>query len=283
VNLMYYVLFRWFPKNGFSRMMGHLAGTRWPRWLLSSVIRIYILVFNIDMTQFQTPPGGDWGTFNTFFTRPLVKGARPLHADVRTLISPVDGTVSQGGTITDGRLIQAKGKTYSLAELLGHEPGWQAYEGGTFLTIYLSPKDYHRIHTPSAARVTGFTYEPGELWTVSPAGVNGVPNLFSRNERIVSWLETGFGEMALVAVGATVVGGIQVVYSAVTSNRPEAQRRSERLAQPYPLERGAELGRFLLGSTVILLARPGEARLDALAPGQPLRLGQPIGSILRGP
>ena len=130
--------------------------------------------------------------------------------------------------------------------------------------------------------MTRFTYEPGELWTVSPAGVNGVPNLFSRNERIVSRLETKFGEVALVAVGATVVGGIQVVYSPVTSNKPGAVRRAETLAKPHALDRGAELGRFLLGSTVILLTRPGEARLDALQSGQPLRLGQPIGEILRG-
>jgi len=280
--MLYYAFFRWFPKSAFSRLMGRLADTRWPRWLLTAVIQVYIRAFRIDMRQFQSPPDGDWGTFNAFFTRPLAPGARPLHSDPWALLSPVDGAVSQSGPIAGGELIQAKGKRYSLEELLGGDSGWRAYDGGTFLTIYLSPKDYHRIHTPCAGRVTRFAYEPGELWTVSPAGVNGVPNLFSRNERIVSWLEAGFGELALVAVGATVVGGIQVVYDPVTSNRPGAVRRSVRLEKPHALERGAELGRFLLGSTVILLTRPGEARLDSLQPGQALRLGQPIGAILRG-
>ncbi|MDH5753418.1 MAG: archaetidylserine decarboxylase [Deltaproteobacteria bacterium] len=276
---LYYYLFLLFPKSGFSRMMGKLAQASAPPWLLAPLIRVYVAWFGIDMGQFELPASGSWENFNEFFARPLKPGARPIDPGKNSLVSPVDGRVSESGEIREGRLYQAKGLSYSLQELLGGGPGWESYDGGTFITIYLSPRDYHRIHTPCRGRVSGFHYLPGELWTVSPSGVNGVPRLFSRNERIVSWLDTDFGQMALVAVGATVVGGIKVVYHSVTSNQPGARELAMTLPQPHELNKGAELGRFLLGSTVVLLARPGEARLDKLAHGHPLRLGEVIGAI----
>ncbi len=210
--------------------------------------------------------------------RPLRPGVRPLEADPRRMASPVDGRVIAAGEIVGGRLLQAKGCDYSLEALLGGDRTWRTFEGGAALTLYLSPRDYHRIHSPCAARVTRFAYIPGELWTVSPAGVNTVPGLFARNERLVSVLATDFGEAMLVAVGATVVGGIRVAYDPLATNRGRAPVARE-LDPPYPLEKGQELGRFELGSTVILLFQPGSVILEPLRPGDAVRLGQTIATL----
>jgi phosphatidylserine decarboxylase len=275
---MYYRLFRWFPKRAFSRLLGWLASVAWPGWLLRPVIGAYVAAFRIDMAPFVIPPGG-FRTFNAFFTRAVRPELRPLAAAPEALLCPVDGTVIVGGPIAAGQLLQAKGRAYSLRALLGDAPGWEAYEGGSALTLYLSPRDYHRIHTPCAGRVTRFAYVPGDLWTVSPLGVAQVPGLFARNERVVSFLATDFGELAVVSVGATVVGSVRVVYHELRTNRPGARPLAGALEPPHALARGAELGRFELGSTVIVLCRPGEAVLDDLAPGTPVRMGQAIGRI----
>jgi len=277
---MYYRLFRWFPKSAFSRLMGRLAEVHWPGWLLRPVLRAYVAAFRVDMREAAAPLAA-YPTFNAFFTRALVPGARPIAEAPDALVCPVDGTAGQSGTIAAGRLLQAKGIDYALADLLGGDAGWQAYEGGHFLNLYLSPRDYHRIHSPAAGHVVRWAYVPGELWTVSRAGVEGVPGLFARNERLVTFIAAVFGELALVAVGATVVGRIKVVYHDVTSNRRGARARGASLATPYPVEKGGEVGRFELGSSVILLVRPGEATLTPPPPGTPVRLGQPIGRMVR--
>jgi phosphatidylserine decarboxylase len=276
---MYYAIFRWFPKSAFSRVMGWLAARPWPPALLRPVIRLYVRAYGIDMSEFALPIES-YSTFNAFFTRPVRPDRRPVLADPRVLVSPVDGAVIEAGAMTDGRLVQAKGIDYSLEALLDGDPAWRDYVGGQFLAIYLSPKDYHRIHTPCAGRVTRFRYVPGELWTVGPAGVKGVPNLFARNERLVSFIRTDFGEVAVVAVGATVVGKIRVVYHSVTSNVRDARPLAETLPEPVYLPKGAELGRFELGSTVILLMRPRESELNPLKRGDPVRMGAPIGRVL---
>ncbi len=276
---MYYALFRWFPKSAFSRMMGWLASRAWPAWLLRPAIRVYVRVYGIDMTEFALPVEA-FSTFNEFFTRPVRADRRPVLADPRVLVSPVDGTVIEAGGMADGRLIQAKGSDYPLEALLDRDPAWKDYVGGSFLTLYLSPKDYHRIHMPCTGRITRFRYVPGDLWTVGPAGVRGVPNLFARNERLVSFLRTEFGEVALVAVGATVVGKIRVVYHPIESNLRDARPVAVTLPEPVFLNKGAELGRFELGSTVILLTRPGEVELHPLHSGDPVRMGAPIGRVL---
>ena len=278
---MYYRLFRWFPKRAFSRAMGWIAATAWPAWVLWPAIRLYVMLFRIDMAQFVVPAGG-FPTFNAFFTRAVKPGQRPMAPQSDALLSPVDGAVIAAGRIDSGQLLQAKGHRYSLAALLGEEPGWQSYEGGTALTLYLSPRDYHRIHSPCTGRVTRFRYIPGDLWTVSPLGVRSVPGLFARNERVVTFLQTDFGEVAVVAIGATIVGSVRVVYHPLSTNRPRAQPIAAAVQPPHDLERGAELGRFELGSTVIVLCRPGEAELDDLAPGTPLQIGQAVGRILGG-
>lgn len=276
---MYYALFRWLPKSGFSRLLGWFAAREWPAWLLHPVIRLYVRAYGIDMEEFALPIAA-YSTFNAFFTRPVRPDRRPVLADPRVLVSPVDGAVIEAGEMTGGRLVQAKGIDYGLDALLDGDPAWRDYVGGRFLALYLSPKDYHRIHMPCAGRVTRFRYVPGELWTVGPAGWRGVPNLFARNERLVTFLRTEFGEAALVAVGATVVGKIRVVYHPIESNLRGAAPVAETLPEPVFLDQGAELGRFELGSTVILLTRPGEVELHPLKNGDPVRMGAPIGRVV---
>ncbi|MBI4083142.1 MAG: phosphatidylserine decarboxylase, partial [Candidatus Lambdaproteobacteria bacterium] len=249
---MYHALFRWFPKSAFSRMMGSLASHRWPPAVLRAVLWLYVRAFRVDMAE-SAIPLGRFETFNAFFTRPLRPGLRPLDPDPARLVSPVDGALGELGPIARGRLIQAKGMDYALADLLGGDPAAARYEGGSFVTFYLSPRDYHRIHSPFGGRVTRFAYVPGELWTVSPLGLRAVPRVFARNERLISFIETPFGELALVAVGATVVGKIRVVYHGVESNLRGAKPLAGPVAPPYAVERGAELARFELGSSVILL------------------------------
>ncbi len=274
---MYYWFFRCFPKSALSRLAGWAADVRWPAPLLHGFIRLYIRAFGIDMTQFAQPVQAH-ATFTSFFTREVRAGSRPLPADPQALACPVDGRVIESGTVRAGRLLQAKGRDFSLAELLGGDPEWRRFEAGAFVSLYLHPRDYHRIHAPCAGAVTGFRYVPGELWSVSPPSVNGVPNLFARNERLVTEMATGCGPLALVAVGATIVGRIKVVYHGVISHRRGARPAAMTLPVPYRLERGAELGRFELGSTVILLLPP-DARLNALPAGMPVRMGMEIGRM----
>lgn len=273
---LYFLLFRWFPKRLFSRMMGFFAETPWPRWLLGPGIALYAAWFRIDMSDFETPTGG-FRTFNAFFTRGLKPGARPVDPENSVLVSPVDGTVLSLQTVAGGKMIQAKGKAYSLFELLGGVAGWEDFDGGQALTIYLSPRDYHRIHSPCHGKIRRLAYVPGDLWTVGPLGVLGVPRLFSRNERAVSLLEGPLGAVALVAVGAKVVGGIRLVYHPLVTNRSGAVAFTHTLDSPFEAETGAELARFQVGSTILLLTRPGETAMAALRPGEVLRMGQTIG------
>ncbi|MDH4121123.1 MAG: archaetidylserine decarboxylase [Deltaproteobacteria bacterium] len=276
---LYRFVFVLFPKNAFTRLMGKVADTPWPQPLLGWGIRAYAWWFAIDLAECAQPVG-DFRRFNEFFARGLKPQARPVDASPQSVVSPVDGRVSMGGAITQGRLIQAKGMDYRLEELLGGDSSWREYEGGQFLTLYLSPRDYHRIHTPLACQVTRWGYVPGALWTVSPLGVRGVPGLFARNERLISFLRTTAGEMALVKVGATVVGRVKVVYGPAAT-RQHKPGRFEVLSRPYPLNKGEELGRFEIGSTVILLFKPGQAALNPLSPGTPVRMGQSIGRLLK--
>lgn len=275
---MYYLLFRLFPKRALTRLMGAVADARWPRPLLDAAIRLYTRLYRIDMTQYEAPPAEGWGSFNRFFVRPLRPGAREIDTRPPTLVSPVDGRVSESGRVVRGRLLQAKGRDYGLEALLAGTPGWEAYEGGTFLTLYLAPGDYHRFHAPCAGQVVRYTYVPGELWSVSPRAVRSVPGLFARNERLVTTLATDFGELTLVAVGATVVGRIEVVYPADMQAAGAPEPRA--LEPPVTLEKGAELGRFAMGSTVILLARPGEAVLEMLPGGQRVEMGDAVGRVV---
>ncbi len=273
--LGYYLL--WIlPKNLFSRLCGWFANLRLPPFLLKPLLHLFVRAFQVDMKH-AIEPLENYPTFNAFFTRRLQIMARPITSPPHHLVSPVDGTVGQFGTIKNGTLIQAKGQDYPLSELLGDSHKASQYQDGMYLTIYLAPHNYHRIHSMVAGIVDRCSYIPGKLWTVSPLGVNHVPKLFAINERLISYISTSAGECALVKVGATVVGKIKVVYHSVESNCFGAKRGDWTLAEGYPLKRGTEIGHFELGSTVICLFQKGQIQLNHLSIGQSLQYGESIG------
>ena len=240
------------PKKNFSRLCGWIADQRWPSYLLHQIlIRSFVRCFNVDLSECPQKLK-DFQTFNEFFTRPLKPEARPISSEKNCLICPVDGTIGVFGKITQETLLQAKGKEYLLTDLLQDSFVAHEYEGGIYMTIYLAPYNYHRIHSMVEGSITRFAYIPGELWTVSPLGLAFVPRLFARNERWISYIDTEHGECALVKVGATVVGRIRTVYHTAYSNRPGARPLKESLPTAYPIKAGAEIGRFELGSTVVL-------------------------------
>jgi phosphatidylserine decarboxylase len=235
--------------------------------------------YDIDLAA--SPPLESYRTFGQFFARPLRPGLRPIAPGEDLVVSPVDARVSQAGLAGGGRLLQAKGIEYTLAALLGDGELARRLEGGAWATLYLSPQDYHRIHFPLAGGITGWRYVPGRLWPVNPASVAHVPGLFTVNERLVTLLDSPLGLVAIVAVGATVVGRVRASYDAAVplTDQPGARtmQRGD-YAPPRPVEKGAELGAFEMGSTVILAFEPGRVRLsERLRPGARVRVGEPIG------
>jgi phosphatidylserine decarboxylase len=247
-----------------------------PRFLLTPFIRIFSRLYGVELTE-ASQQVSEFRTFNEFFTRQLLPDSRPLDPDPDAVLSPVDGFIGEYGRINDGRLIQAKGLDYRLADLLLDSKRDNLYDSGEFITIYLAPQNYHRIHSMVDGEVREFSYIPGDLWTVSPLGVHHVPNLFARNERLTTYIQTNKGECALIKVGATVVGRIRVSYDDQISNRLGALAKHHDLKTPYRLERGEEVAMFELGSTVICLFPPGQVELNELELGQKIRLGNSIG------
>ena len=269
--------FMWIlPRNLFSRLCGFVADIRIPRLLLTPLIRIFSRIYSVELTE-ATQQVSEFRTFNEFFTRQLIPDARPLDPDLNAVLSPVDGFIGEYGRINDGRLIQAKGLDYRLADLLLDSKRDSLYNGGEFITIYLAPQNYHRIHSMVEGEVSEFSYIPGDLWTVSPLGVHHVPKLFARNERMTTYIQTEKGECALIKVGATVVGRIRVTFHDQISNRHGAMAKQLVLKNPFKLERGDEVGLFELGSTVICLFPPGQVELNDLELEQKISLGQAIG------
>jgi phosphatidylserine decarboxylase len=260
------------PKNGISRLAGWFARSRLSR----PVIPWFARTFGIDLAEAALPVSS-YATLLHFFTRALKSGLRPVDPDPAIMVSPVDGRVAQMGRLDQGELIQAKGVRYTVADLLADADVAKRYVGGYFITIYLSPKDYHRIHTPAAGQVVGATYVPGALWPVNPTGVAGVPGLFAKNERLITYLATDFGQVAVVKVGATIVGSVKVVYDLTLGTNLRRGKVTKRTIDGPYLDKAAELGRFEFGSTVILLVEPGAYEwAAAIVPGEPVRLGQPF-------
>ena len=268
------------PKNLFSRFCGNIAERHLPPLVLHPLIELFTWFFQVDMSE-AVEPVWAYSTFNAFFTRRLKPGSRPVDSKPETIISPVDGIVGQFGTIKGGHLIQAKGIDYTIADLLDDPSRAREYMEGQYITIYLAPYHCHRIHSPVFGSVRYCIHIPGLLWTVSSIGVNGVRNLFARNERIVSYLETQKGECAVVKIGANVVGKIKLVYHSMITNEFRAKRTEVALNPPYLIGKGDELGVFELGSTVICCFKPGQIQWNALAIGQPMRMGDVIGKFLR--
>ncbi len=270
------------PKRATSRLAGRVTGWRLPGFLLRPAIRLFARRYRIDLSE--APPLGAYRTFGQFFARPLLAGRRGIAPGDEVVASPVDGAISETGVATAGRLVQAKGIDYTLAALLGDERLARRFEGGPYATVYLSPRDYHRIHFPLGGRVTGWRYLPGTLWPVNAASVHVVPGLFTVNERLVTLLASPLGAVAIVAVGATVVGRVRASYDPAVpvTDAPGGRAAAGDYPEGIPVAKGEELGAFEMGSTVILCFEPGRVALDPrLVPGAVVRMGQQIGAGAR--
>ena len=263
------------PKQALTEFGSQIAGMRGGA-VTTRIIRWFVGKYGVNMAEAANPDVTSYPTFNDFFTRALKPGARPLAA--ADLICPVDGALSQFGQIEGDQVFQAKGHHYSTTALVGGDRDLAAqFDNGTFATIYLSPRDYHRIHMPAAGRLQRMIYVPGELFSVNPATARGVPGLFARNERVVCVFESARGPFVLVLVGATIVGSMATVWHGVVNPPRTKAVRDWRYdgEQAVQLAQGAEMGRFLLGSTVVMLFPQGPCRFNpAWAPGGPVRLGQ---------
>ncbi len=263
------------PKQALTAIAGFVASRRWgvvTTWLIARFAARY----GVDMTQAAQPDRAAYSSFNDFFTRALREGARPLaNAD---LTSPVDGAISQFGAIDHDQIYQAKGHRYSTSALVGGDATLAArFDNGHFATLYLSPRDYHRIHMPCAGRLTRMIHVPGDLFSVNPATAQGVPGLFARNERVVCLFESKAGPFVLVLVGATIVGSMATVWHGVVNPpRPGGAREwSYEQGNPVQLAQGQEMGRFLLGSTVVMLFPKGPLRFNPVwQPGGAIQMGQ---------
>ena len=262
------------PKHALTRFAGTVASARRGGVPLQ-IIRRFVARYGVDMNEAAEPDIATYTSFNDFFTRALRPGTRPLaQAD---LVCPVDGAISQFGAIDRDQLLQAKGHRYSTAALVGGDTELAArFEHGHFATLYLSPKDYHRVHMPCAGRLLRMIYVPGALFSVNPVTARGVPGLFARNERVVCVFEADHGPLVLVLVGATIVGSMATVWHGVV-NPPRSKRLREWRYddQRIELAQGDEMGRFLLGSTVVLLMPNGALRFNPeWVPGREIRLGE---------
>jgi phosphatidylserine decarboxylase len=269
------------PKLALTRLAGAAAGARGGR-LTTRVIRWFVGRYGVNMAEAAEPDIARYPTFNDFFTRALAPGARPL-ADADWLC-PVDGAISQFGPLDGERLVQAKGHSYTATALVGGDAALAArFAGGHFATLYLSPRDYHRIHMPAAGRLRRMIHVPGDLFSVNPTTARGVPGLFARNERVVcvfDGVDGSPGPFVLVLVGATIVGSMATTWHGVVNPpRPGAVREWTYDDAAVQLARGDEMGRFLLGSTVVLLFPPGPLRFNpAWAPGGAIRMGEAMAS-----
>lgn len=272
------------PKHLISRLAGKVAAAELG-WFSHFLIKRFIKAYKIDMSEAQWERAEDYASFNEFFTRPLKEGIRPLASEPDIVAHPVDGAISQLGPIVEGKLVQAKHHNYSLQNLLGGlEQTAAPFAGGSFATIYLAPKDYHRIHMPVTGTLREMIYIPGELFSVNPLTAECVKDLFALNERVVTIFDTEFGPMALVLVGATIVASIETVWAGTIT--PPSGKNIFRWTYPakgntaVKLEKGAEMGRFKLGSTVVLAFPAGKvAFLDDQQPGTVTRMGAPFAEI----
>lgn len=271
------------PQRALSRAAGWLAETR-VKAIKDPFTRWFVGKYAVDMTEAEQPDCIAYRNFNDFFTRALKEDARPIVEGENTLACPADGGVSQLGEIRNGRIFQAKGHDFSLLELVGGDTQIAAqFTGGHFSTVYLSPKDYHRVHMPIAGTLKSMTYVPGQLFSVDSVTTENVPRLFSRNERVVCLFDTAVGPMAMVLVGAMIVASIETVWAGLVTPH-KRQVRTTRYGDntPIHLEKGEEMGRFKLGSTVVLLFGADRVRwLETLQAESRVKMGQHFGDILQ--
>ena len=268
------------PHRFLSSLARRLAYSTSPgisRWLIDTVTR----KFNVDLGEAANPDPLSYASFNAFFTRALRPGARVADTDPRVLLMPADGHISQCGPIEDGRIFQAKGQSFTAAELLGDATDAEPFRNGLFATVYLSPRDYHRVHMPWTGTLRETVHVPGRLFSVGTDAVANVPRLFARNERLVCHFDTDFGPMVSVMVGALLVSGVETVWSGeeIPAYGTTITRKDYR-GKGITLDRFAEMARFNYGSTVIVLLPPGVATLaPELKAESPVRLGQALAKL----
>lgn len=265
------------PKRALTDLAGVMANSRHP-WLSQYLINWFLARYDVNMAEAANPDTTSYASYNEFFTRALRTEVRPLAA--ADYVSPVDGAISQLGDITHDQIFQAKGHHYSTTALVGGDSELAAqFDNGHFATLYLSPKDYHRVHMPCDGQLMRMIYVPGDLYSVNPVTARGVPGLFARNERVVCVFESGRGPFVLVLVGATIVGSMATVWHGVVNPPRTGDVREWRYnGQHIVLKKGEEMGRFLLGSTVVMLFPKDTLQFNpAWAPERPVRMGEMMG------
>lgn len=263
--------------SSMARSLAYSSNPKISRWLIDTVTE----KFGVNLAEAANPDPRSYPTFNQFFTRALKPGARVADPDPRSLLMPADGRISQLGPIQDGVIFQAKGQSFTAAQLLGDDAAAEVYRNGLFATVYLSPKDYHRVHMPWTGTLVETVHVPGRLFSVGPAAVNTVPALFARNERLVCHFETDFGPMVQVMVGALLVSGVETVWSGeeIPAYGDRITRKDYR-GKGITLERFAEMARFNYGSTVIVLLPPGVAEFaPGLGAERAVRLGEALATL----
>jgi phosphatidylserine decarboxylase len=281
---LFIALQRMLPARLLGRAVHALARSR-NRLVKNLLIGAFVRLYGVDVTEAERPVPAGYASFNEFFTRALKPAARPIDADPASIVSPADGTVQQVGALRGGEIVQAKGIGYGAAELLGDAAAAHAYDDGSYITIYLAPWNYHRVHMPAAGRVVRMTHVPGELWSVNAATAARVPGLLARNERLVCHCVAPWGPFAVVLVGALNVGSISTAWAGEVLPR-RAERATHWDYEPghggITLGRGALLGQFNMGSTVVVLLPAGAvAWRDGLGSGARVRVGERIGTVLR--
>ena len=275
---LFVALQRLLPQHALSRLIARAAESKMP-WLKNRLIERAIAAFDINIDEAESSDTDDYENFNSFFTRALKDGARPIDQGSNALVSPADGAVSQAGPITQERIIQAKGSDYSAGRLLGNTEEAKLYTDGAFTTIYLSPKDYHRVHMPIAGTLISTRYIPGDLFSVNDKTAQALPGLFARNERLVCQFDSELGQFALVFVGAMLVAGIETVWGGFETPGRGAVRNADFLGRDLSFDKGEEIGRFKFGSTVILLIQKDKIDWqDSFFPQAPVQMGEKIAS-----
>ncbi|XQA68208.1 archaetidylserine decarboxylase [Xanthomonas sacchari] len=265
--------------SSLARRLAYSSRPGLKQWLIDTVVRR----FGVDLSEAAQPDARAYPTFNAFFTRALKPGARVADPDPQALLMPADGRISQLGRIEDGRIFQAKGQSFTAAELLGDDAAAAPFANGLYATVYLSPRDYHRVHMPWTGTLRETVHVPGRLFSVGTDAVRTVPRLFARNERLVCHFDTDFGPMVSVMVGALLVSGVETVWSGVEIPRyADRITRKDWRGKGITLQRFEEMARFNYGSTVIVLLPPGVAAFDpALKAESPVRLGQALARLVR--
>ncbi len=267
------------PQHTLSRIAGRLGRSTWAPFK-NTFIRWFIGRYEVNMEEARLPNAEDYSCFNDFFTRELKPGARPLDGDESIIVSPADGVINQSGRINHDRLIQAKGSEFSLTELLGGSAERAApFLGGCFATVYLAPKDYHRVHMPLDGTLKEMVYLPGRLFSVNQVTSESVPNLFALNERVVCIFDTARGPMAMVLVGAMIVAGVHTVWAGnvCPGNRLICATDYRQQQPPVLIGRGQEMGHFKLGSTVVLIfGADAVALLEGIGEGRRVLMGQAL-------